>query len=109
MAIPLRDNAPHYDTPYITLCLIAINFFVFALEILTPGGPQAVINFWGLQPARIWEHALIPGTHLPAWLTLFTSTYLHFDIFHIASNMLILWLAGNSLEWVCGRLRFFLL
>ena len=109
MAIPLRDNAPHYDTPYITMCIMLVNAFVFILQLLSPGGPQAVINLWGLQPARIWDGGVVPGTDIPAWVALFTSTYLHFDIFHIAGNMLILWIVGNSLEWLCGRARFFLL
>jgi membrane associated rhomboid family serine protease len=109
MVIPLRSNAPHYDTPYVTLCLVMANCLVFALQALTLGGPQVVIDIWGLQPARIWEGGLIPGTDLPAWVTLLTSNYLHFDLFHLLGNMLVLWLMGDALEWLCGRLRFFLL
>jgi membrane associated rhomboid family serine protease len=106
MIIPLRANAPRYDTPYVTYSLLLVNVFVFLIQLADPGGPQAVIDSWGLQPARIWSGGTIPGTTLPAWLTVWTSNYLHFDIGHIIGNMLILWLMGPGLEWLCGRARF---
>jgi membrane associated rhomboid family serine protease len=40
------------------------------------------------------------------WWTLVTSGFLHRGLFHLASNMLALWILGSMLEPVMGHLRF---
>jgi membrane associated rhomboid family serine protease len=42
----------------------------------------------------------------PAYLTLFTSMFMHGGWLHIAFNMLFLWVFGNNIEDAMGRLRF---
>lgn len=39
-------------------------------------------------------------------LTIFTSMFLHGGIFHIAGNMLYLWIFGNNVEDAIGHFRF---
>jgi membrane associated rhomboid family serine protease len=95
-ALPLRDNAPGPRIPYVTLALILVNTLVYLAELSAPGGPLAVIAEWGLTPARLDP------------ITFFTSTYLHFDLLHLLSNMLILWLLGDAIEWLCGPWKFLL-
>jgi membrane associated rhomboid family serine protease len=104
--LPLRANAPRPDVPFVTLALIGLNCFIFLIELAGPGGPQGAIDLWGLQPARMWAGEAVPGTFIPAWVTLLTSTYLHFDLLHLLGNMLMLWLFGCALEYLCGPWTF---
>jgi membrane associated rhomboid family serine protease len=43
------------------------------------------------------------------WYRIITSGFLHFSIFHIAMNMLLLWHLGQQLEPILDRTRFLLL
>jgi len=40
------------------------------------------------------------------WLTLFSSMFMHGGWLHIIGNMWFLWIFGNNIEDVCGRIRF---
>jgi membrane associated rhomboid family serine protease len=43
---------------------------------------------------------------LPTWETVFSSMFMHASIFHIAGNMLFLWIFGNNVEDSMGPVRF---
>ncbi len=43
---------------------------------------------------------------LPAWETVFTSMFMHASLFHIAGNMLFLWIFGNNVEDSMGPIKF---
>jgi membrane associated rhomboid family serine protease len=107
--IPLRDNAPAPEQPVVTLSLIVVNTLIYLTELGNPEGVSGTIRDWGLQPARIWAGGHLLGTTLPAWVTLVTSTFLHFGLWHLAANMLFLWIVGRAVEWLCGPWRFLLL
>ena len=49
-----------------------------------------------------------PDPQPPAWLTIFTSMFMHGGVLHIAGNMLFLWIFGNNVEDSMGRLKFIL-
>jgi membrane associated rhomboid family serine protease len=51
---------------------------------------------------------LVPVATAAWWLTILTSMFMHGGIFHIAGNMLFLWVFGNNIEDSMGRLRFLL-
>ncbi len=51
----------------------------------------------------------VPGVADGAVWQLITSQFLHVEIWHIASNMLALWVLGPQLESVLGRTRFLVL
>lgn len=44
----------------------------------------------------------------PAWLTIFTSMFMHGGLLHIGSNMLYLAIFGNNVEDRLGHFRFFI-
>ena len=50
--------------------------------------------------------AIVPVKEAPAYLTLFTSMFMHGGWLHIIFNMLFLWIFGNNVEDSMGRLRF---
>ena len=69
---------------------------------------------WGLIPARLWglldDGSPLLGANVaglpPAWLTLFTSMFLHAGWLHVGSNMLYLWIFGDNVEDRLGHLRY---
>jgi membrane associated rhomboid family serine protease len=103
----------------VTLGLIAINVAVFlyqlSLELGLDGGPparggltaaqQLVIEF-GAVPCRL-TGACAADFPSPV-VTVFTSMFLHGGIFHVAGNMLYLWIFGDNVEDTLGHARFLL-
>jgi membrane associated rhomboid family serine protease len=127
---PLRDDTPTSTTPVVTIGLIVANSLVFLLgwgiDFLTrtPGHVSYgdLITFkYGLIPALLLNHAPSPEVLLrmgvswegiqavniqPAWLTIFTSMFMHGGWAHILGNMWFLWIFGNNVEDVFGRVKY---
>ena len=53
-------------------------------------------------PSTTWEQGVSDG----AWWQLLTSMFTHVDIWHIALNMMALFILGPALERIIGRVRF---
>ena len=51
---------------------------------------------------------LPPSVPIPIWLTLLTSVFLHGGFWHLAGNMLYLWIFGDNVEDAMGHGRFLL-
>jgi membrane associated rhomboid family serine protease len=116
--IPLKDNIKTRRFPAVTVLIIAVNVLVFladqatkvAIEgqpMMTPYGLYRQVHyvggltqFYALIPSRITNQE--PG----AWITIYTSMFLHANWLHIGGNMLFLWVFGNNVEDVLGRSRF---
>lgn len=94
--IPLGDASRRtINFPIMTLTIIAINVFIFVLELA--GGDQ-FINYWSMVPANILTpHGL---------LTIFTSMFMHAGWEHILGNMLFFWVFGPEIEDVMGPIPF---
>lgn len=96
MGIPLRDISRRpAHRPVITVAIIAINVFVFVLELA--GGP-AFIQQWSVIPADI-----AAGQH---WVTILTAMFMHGGWMHIIGNMVFLWAFGPEIEDAMGPLRY---
>lgn len=104
--IPLRDNAPCQREPVVTYTIMALCLLVFLGQWIYPGGFEASLQDWGEIPTRILAGGTIPGTSLPAWLTMFSSFFMHGGVAHIIGNLWALWLFGDNVEWLMGRFRF---
>jgi membrane associated rhomboid family serine protease len=105
--IPLRDINPTERFAIVTLALIILNCAVFLFE-LTLGrmAGELFVESFALIPKRLFSHeAAIDGV-LPAMATVVTAMFLHGGFFHIAGNMLYLWIFGNNVEDAMGRMRF---
>jgi len=99
-----RVSLDSYITPGIKLLLIA-NVAVFIFEVLIyrfSGAPAYLdlLKWFGLVPAGV-----IPGLRI--WQP-FTYLFLHDvgSVWHILTNMFMLWMFGRELELVWGRNRF---
>jgi membrane associated rhomboid family serine protease len=106
--IPLKDDIPVRRAPVVTIALIAANVAAFLWQVAVVGLPLSV-QVGGLIPYEILGLRDLPPQDLvPPPLTIFTSMFLHGGFMHIAGNMLFLWIFGNNVEDVLGRLRFVL-
>jgi membrane associated rhomboid family serine protease len=117
---PIRDDNPHFLTPYLTYGIIALNALIWLL-----------VQGAGAEPAlssSVCRLGLIPGELLqsvPAgasfrigpdsictlagdrsWHTPLTSMFLHGGWLHVIGNMWFLWIFGNNVEDSMGHLRF---
>ncbi|MBI4425555.1 MAG: rhomboid family intramembrane serine protease [Elusimicrobia bacterium] len=104
--IPLYDTIPSRSFPAVTVALIAVNVAAFGFEASLGRHAQAFILDYGLVPLRFVQ----PGRHglhaAPAWLTPWTSMFLHGGLMHLLSNMWMLWIFGDNVEDRMGRVRF---
>jgi membrane associated rhomboid family serine protease len=75
-------------------------------ELIAPSGTQYIAYAYGAIPQSIISFESGQPIH-PA-LTVFTAMFLHGGLFHIAGNMLYLWIFGNNIEDTIGHFRFFL-
>ncbi|MDB2390239.1 rhomboid family intramembrane serine protease [Alphaproteobacteria bacterium] len=62
----------------------------------------------GFVPALVLSDATLPAdlVLVPAWMTIFTSMFLHGGWIHISSNMLYLWIFGDNVEDAMGHIKF---
>ncbi|HEU5136007.1 MAG TPA: rhomboid family intramembrane serine protease [Steroidobacteraceae bacterium] len=112
MVIPLHDDNPTTTTPYVTVGIIVTCVLVYVWQhLLLPdvGGQQALYAF-GLVPAVLTGRELLPAeiAVIPPWGSVLTSMFMHGGFWHLAGNMLYLWIFGNNLEDAMGHLRYFL-
>jgi membrane associated rhomboid family serine protease len=107
---PLKDDNPTQGTSIVTIGLILANVLVFlyqgSLELGDARAGQAFIEEFGLVPCRL-TGACRSAADLPSpILTIFTSMFMHGGLFHIAGNMLYLWIFGNNVEDALGHGRY---
>jgi membrane associated rhomboid family serine protease len=108
--IPLRDNAaPRRLTP-INLALIAANIAVFIYELSL--GPRLAIfaERFALVPAAVTRALSISTSRdvgaLAPLITIVTSMFIHGGFWHIAGNMLYLFIFGAAVEYRMGSARY---
>jgi membrane associated rhomboid family serine protease len=106
--IPIRDDNPVRGIPVVTILTILACMAVYLWQIsLPPQSKQAAITLLGFMPALLFGHASIEGD---AWVSplgsIFTAMFLHGGFFHLAGNMLYLWIFGDNVEDRMGRGRF---
>jgi membrane associated rhomboid family serine protease len=127
MLIPIGDdNRDRELTPFINYLLIIANILVFVFlqhwgndlrftyaystvpgEILT--GHDIVTGSEVMVDPYTGQRFEMPGlqpTHIPVYLTLLTSMFMHGGIAHVAGNMLFLWIFGDNLENDMGHLNY---
>ncbi|MBD3648430.1 MAG: rhomboid family intramembrane serine protease [Pseudomonadales bacterium] len=118
--IPIRDDNPHFLTPWTTWTIIGLNAVAWVL-----------LQGLGFEPglsSSVCRYGLIPGDLLgtldrgsmvgvgqglvcqlgpqPAWHTLITSMFMHGGWLHLLGNMWFLWIFGNNVEDAMGHTRF---
>jgi membrane associated rhomboid family serine protease len=107
--IPLKDMSPRRSVPIVTILLIVANALVFFYQIgLPPRAAEALINTYGLVPAKI-QMALAGSVGVSlgdALEPLFTCMFLHGGWLHILGNMWFLWIFGGNVEDQLGPVTY---
>ncbi|GBD98676.1 rhomboid family protein [bacterium BMS3Abin07] len=98
--IPYKDDNPAETFPFVTIGIVVLNVLAFIAEYLNPGGMKYVVYKYGAIPSEMLSF------RIGAILNVFYSMFLHGGFFHIAGNMLYLWIFGNNIEDRLGHLRF---
>jgi len=112
--IPIKDDNPTRTFPFFTVVLIAANLFVYFYQLsLGAAGERAFVWKLGLVPDRLFHPDSyprfgVPTAAVPEYLTVLTSMFIHGGFFHLAGNMLYLWIFGNNIEDDLGHMRFLL-
>ena len=119
---PIRDDNPHFLTPYATFGIIILN--VAAWIFLQGLGSEPMLSgsvcTLGLIPGELLQ-TVDAGTRFQigpdtvcvlgsdsSWHTTITSMFMHGGWFHIIGNMWFLWIFGNNVEDAMGHGRFIL-
>lgn len=102
--IPFKDDNPTQTFPFVTIGLIAINCLIFIWELVSSMDITRAAYFYGAIPRNLISFETSQPIH-PA-ISIFTSMFLHGGFFHIAGNMLYLWIFGNNIEDSLGHFRF---
>ena len=84
----------------VTVLFILLNILIFVIVDFTGGSENTVhmIACGAAYPPLILEEG--------ETYRLFTCMFLHFGIYHIANNMLVLFVLGQRLEPVLGKVKF---
>jgi len=101
--IPIKDENPTRTFPLFTISIILVNIFIFFKYNFSMGSPELERLFYdvGLVPKKLFHLGLHKNLK-----QLFTHIFFHGDIVHLGGNMLFLWIFGNNIEDVLGKLRF---
>ncbi|TDJ48273.1 MAG: rhomboid family intramembrane serine protease [Gammaproteobacteria bacterium] len=117
---PIRDDNPHFLTPYVTYGIIILNVASWLLVQGLGGEPALArsICTLGLIPGDLLN-TLAPGTRFQigpqAWCvlsdgtpvyTMVSSMFLHGGWMHLIGNMWFMWIFGNNVEDSMGHMRF---
>jgi membrane associated rhomboid family serine protease len=117
---PVRDENPHFLTPYVTWAIIAVNVLAWLTvqNFGTEAGLAHSLCDLGLIPGELL-HSVPPGTSVPLTphfrcvvdanadpITVFTHMFLHGGWLHLLGNMWFLWIFGNNVEDSMGHARF---
>jgi membrane associated rhomboid family serine protease len=104
--IPIKDNIPAKNFPLVSVGLIVMNVLVFLYEITLGEQLDNFIMTHAFIPARF---ALLGQLHffdLSRFLPMVTSMFLHNGLFHLLSNVWMLWVFGDNVEDAMGRGRY---
>jgi membrane associated rhomboid family serine protease len=112
MVIPLHDDNPTTSKPYVTVGILITCVLVYVCQhlLMSKVGSQQAAYAFGLVPAVLTGRELLPPeiALVPAWATVLTSMFMHGGFWHLAGNMLYLWVFGNNIEDAMGHVRFLL-
>jgi membrane associated rhomboid family serine protease len=102
--LPLFDNVPVRRFSVVTYSLIAASLAVFLWEL---GARGSRVDHYAFYPCAVSGPCRGPAIDHLAWPEgAFTGMFLHASWVHVLGNMLFLWIFGNNVEDVMGRVRF---
>lgn len=104
--IPLYDSNPTRNFPIVTVLIIAANVALFFYQA-SSGNFNRYLFQYGAIPSELTGFVdMEPHIPYPVHMTVVTSLFMHGGLFHLAGNMLFLWIFGNNVEDIFGRIPF---
>ena len=107
--IPLKDDNPTSIKPTVTYFLIIFCVLVFFIEISSQSYKSGELFYsYGLIPSVLMGHDQLPLDLyvLPAYLTIFSSMFMHGGFMHLIGNMLYMWIFADNIEDNLGHTKF---
>ena len=107
--IPLKDDNPTSGKPIVTYFIIGFCVLIFLLQLSSQSYKTGELFYsYGLIPSVLMSNNQLPMDLyvLPAWLTIFTSMFMHGGFMHLIGNMLYMWIFADNIEDGLGPFKF---
>ena len=107
--IPLKDDNPTSGKPIVTYYLISICVLVFLIELSSSSYRTGTFFYsFGLIPSvLLGNNQLSQDLYvIPAFLTIFSSMFVHGGFMHLIGNMLYMWIFADNIEDNLGKIKF---
>ena len=105
--IPLKDDNPKKNLPFVNFIFIIVNIAVFIYQPSSEQLLRAFFNTYGLIPNKL---VTVLQNELPQIIliskSLFSSLFVHADFLHLAGNMIFLWVFGDNIEYGIGHFNY---
>jgi len=109
--IPLKDDNPTSNKPIITYFLIGSCVLIFLIQLGSQSYQTGKLFYsYGLIPSVLMGHNQLPMDlySIPAYLTIFSSMFMHGGFMHLIGNMLYMWIFADNIEDSLGPSKFFI-
>ncbi len=113
MFIPIQDDNPleTIKLQYMTIAIILANVAVFFLS--QSGIDEPTLKSFAVVPTELFQASVLglagampDAIAVPEGATLISYQFFHGDIFHLAGNMVFLWVFGDNIEDAMGHVKF---
>tara|TARA_B100001123_G_scaffold448240_1_gene608424 strand:+ start:665 stop:1351 length:687 start_codon:yes stop_codon:yes gene_type:complete len=107
--IPLKDDNPTSGKPIVTYVIIGACVVIFLIQFGTQSYSTGELFYsYGLIPSVLMGHKQLPMDvyAIPAFLTIFTSMFMHGGFMHLIGNMLYMWIFADNIEDNLGPAKF---
>ena len=107
--IPLKDDNPISGRPIVTYFLIGICVVVFLMQLGSQSYRSGQLFYsYGLIPSVLMGHDHLPVDlyAVPAYVTIFSSMFMHGGFMHLIGNMLYMWIFADNIEDNLGPRNF---
>ncbi|MSS63230.1 rhomboid family intramembrane serine protease [Lachnospiraceae bacterium WCA-693-APC-MOT-I] len=97
---PEKDISDYFSP--VNTAIIILNVLIFLYVDLTH---SSLNSEWMLQCGAMYVPNILEKHE---YYRIITSMFLHFGIWHLAGNMLVLWFIGGTLEPLIGKIKYFI-
>ena len=107
--IPLKDDNPTSNKPVVTYFLIGLCVLIFLIQLGSQSYKTGQLFYsYGLIPSVLMGHNQLPMDLyiVPAYITIFTSMFMHGGFMHLIGNMLYMWIFADNIEDNLGSSKF---
>jgi len=107
--IPLKDDNPTLGRPVVTYFLIGTCVVVFFMQLGSESYRTGQLFYsYGLIPSVLMGHDRLPMDFyvVPAYVTIFSSMFMHGGFMHLIGNMLYMWIFADNIEDNLGPKKF---